>query len=103
MSPNYDSACFHAQQCAEKFLKAALQQANIPFGKTHNLLALLELLLPSEPSVEMLRPSLEYLTAFSVQFRYPGDSADRAVAREAVKHCVSVRLRLMEALGLPVR
>lgn len=25
--PNYDSACFHAQQCAEKLLKAALQQA----------------------------------------------------------------------------
>jgi HEPN domain-containing protein len=21
--PNYDSACFHAQQCAEKYLKAA--------------------------------------------------------------------------------
>ncbi|MFQ5675587.1 MAG: HEPN domain-containing protein [bacterium] len=24
-NPNYDAACFHAQQCAEKYLKAYLQ------------------------------------------------------------------------------
>ncbi len=23
-SPNYDAACFHAQQCAEKYLKSRL-------------------------------------------------------------------------------
>jgi len=39
--PNYDAACFHAQQCAEKYLKAFLQEKGIPFGKTHNLVALL--------------------------------------------------------------
>ena len=44
-APNFDAACFHAQQCAEKYLKALLQEANVPFGKTHNLIALLELLL----------------------------------------------------------
>src|SRR6266852_9206884 len=42
--PNYDSACFHAQQCTEKYLKARLQEAGIPFGKTHDLPALLHLL-----------------------------------------------------------
>ena len=36
-APNHDAVCFHAQQCAEKYLKALLQEANIPFGKTHNL------------------------------------------------------------------
>jgi HEPN domain-containing protein len=25
-SPNYDAVCFHAQQCAEKYLKAVLQE-----------------------------------------------------------------------------
>ncbi len=35
--PNYDAACFHAQQCAEKYLKDLLQEAVTPFGKTHNL------------------------------------------------------------------
>ena len=29
--PNYDAACFHAQQCVEKYLKARLQEANTPF------------------------------------------------------------------------
>jgi HEPN domain-containing protein len=34
--PNYDAVCFHAQQCAEKYLKAFLQEANIAFPKTHD-------------------------------------------------------------------
>lgn len=32
-TPNYDAVCFHAQQCAEKHLKALLQEEAIPFGK----------------------------------------------------------------------
>ncbi len=28
-NPNYDAACFHAQQSAEKYLKARLQEARI--------------------------------------------------------------------------
>jgi HEPN domain-containing protein len=31
--PNYDAVCFHSQQCAEKFLKARLQEADIAFRK----------------------------------------------------------------------
>ncbi len=27
LRPNYDAACFHAQQCAEKYLKARLEEA----------------------------------------------------------------------------
>lgn len=99
-APNYDAACFHAQQCAEKLLKAVLQEAAIPFGKTHNLIALLQLALPVMPRLETLRPHLEFLTAFSVQFRYPGDSADRAVAKAALKHCQSARTQLREELGV---
>lgn len=39
--PNYDAACFHAQQCIEKYLKARLQKENIRFSKTHDLSVLL--------------------------------------------------------------
>ena len=28
---NYDAVCFHSQQCAEKYLKECLQEANIFF------------------------------------------------------------------------
>ena len=32
--PNHDAACFHAQQCVEKYLKALLQECGIAFGRT---------------------------------------------------------------------
>mgnify|MGYP001122928638 FL=1 len=42
-NPSHDGVCFHAQQCAEKYLKARLCEADIRFGKIHDLQALLEL------------------------------------------------------------
>ncbi len=83
-APNYDAVCFHAQQCAEKYLKALLQEADIPFGKTHHLIALLESLLPLKSSWETIRPQLERLNGFAVYVRYPGESADKATALEAL-------------------
>ena len=38
-----DAACFFCQQCAEKYLKARLIEANIAFPRTHDLLQLLNL------------------------------------------------------------
>jgi HEPN domain-containing protein len=100
--PNYDAACFHAQQCAEKYLKARLQEANTPFPRTHDLEQLLVLLLPVEPSWSGMRPALQVLTTYGVQVRYPGTSADRAMAREAFMNARTVSLVVRQALGLPV-
>ena len=36
----HNSVCFHAQQCAEKYLKARLEEAAIGFAHTHDLLML---------------------------------------------------------------
>lgn len=99
-SPNYDASCFHAQQCAEKYLKAKLQESNIRFGRTHNLVTLLELLLPSEPEWDLLRDDLQALNVFAVEFRYPGESASKELAREAIKHCNDVRQCIRQSLGL---
>jgi len=41
-SPNYDAACFHAQQCVEKYLKARLVEAALAFPKSHDLDLLLD-------------------------------------------------------------
>jgi HEPN domain-containing protein len=82
--PNFDAVCFHAQQCAEKYLKALLQEAEVQFGRTHHLIALLDLLVPSFPAWELLRPQLQNLNVYSVSIRYPGESADRAASREAL-------------------
>src|SRR5438309_728249 len=58
-SPNYDGACFHAQQSAEKYLKARLQEAQIRFGKTHDLTDLLTQVLPVEPLWSGLATALD--------------------------------------------
>lgn len=99
-SPNHDLACFLAQQCAEKYLKACLQEAGIPFERTHNLSRLLDLMLPLEPSWEEARPDLQVLTLHAVEVRYPGTCADRTMARAAAAVCRQVRGRARKRLGL---
>lgn len=58
IEPNYDAVCFHAQQCVEKYLKAKLQEANVQFGKIHDLPTLLDLILPIETTWNTLRADL---------------------------------------------
>jgi len=69
--PNHDAVCFHAQQCAEKYLKACLQEADIRFRKTHDLSDLLNSALAVDSSWESLRADLNSLSAFAVEYRYP--------------------------------
>jgi len=57
-NPSYDGACFHAQQCAEKYLEARLCEAGISFSKIHDLVALLEQALDVEPAWEIFRKDL---------------------------------------------
>ncbi|MCK4560950.1 MAG: HEPN domain-containing protein [Calditrichia bacterium] len=98
--PNYDAAGFHAQQCAEKYLKAILQLRNIRFDKVHDLLALLNLCLHVAPELELQKELLSYLNPFSVAFRYPGESATGDQAREAVKAIKKLRPILRKILNL---
>jgi HEPN domain-containing protein len=100
-SPNYDAACFHAQQCAEKYLKARLQEAEIPFPKTHDLTQLLNLLLPIEPLFENLRVFLVPLTSHAVNFRYPGEFSTKEIAKTVVHDCTEARRSLRRSLELP--
>lgn len=99
-NPSYDGACFHAQQCAEKYLKARLAQRGKSFGKIHDLVALLESTLSVEPGWESFREDLAYLSDFAVAFRYPGESADRKAALEARRRCRRFRLAARSSLGL---
>jgi HEPN domain-containing protein len=99
-NPSYDGACFHAQQCAEKYLKARLQEASIPFVKTHDLLALLALTIPIEPMWSAFTPELTNLRVYAVRYRYPGDSADRVEAKLALKQCRFIRKAIRQSLAL---
>lgn len=98
--PNYDAVCFHCQQCAEKYLKARLQQDRILFAKTHNLSVLLDLLLPSYQTWNVLRPDILVLNNFAVIYRYPGETTDLQTARDALERCKRVRDIVRKSLGL---
>jgi HEPN domain-containing protein len=100
--PNYDPACFFAQQCVEKYLKARLVEASLSFPRTHDLEALLEIVLRVEPFWEELRAALTGLTSYAVAFRYPGDSATRAMARTALQDASLARGRIRGGMGLRI-
>jgi len=100
-TPNYDAVCFHAQQCAEKYLKAFLIRHQVPFRPVHDLEVLLGLIVPTRPDFEVIRDALLLLNDYAVDFRYPGEFATKDEARAAVKAMRTVRAFLRQKLGLP--
>jgi HEPN domain-containing protein len=100
--PSYNAACFHAQQCAEKYLKARLFEAGVGFAKTHNLIALLQLVLPLEPGWASWQAPARTLGVYAVDYRYPGNTATKANARDAMRQCRALRRLARLSFGLPM-
>jgi HEPN domain-containing protein len=88
-------------QCAEKYLKGRLEEAGIAFQKTHDLSDLLNQATTIEPGWSTLQPEIDNLNRFSVTFRYPGQSAAKIDAKQAVQDCRKVRDAARIAFGLP--
>lgn len=95
-----DAICFHCQQAAEKYLKARLCEDGIAFPKSHDLVALLKLLIPSYPLWSALSKAAGNLNAYAVSTRYPGDSADLKEARQAKKDAEAIRSEVRQSFGL---
>jgi HEPN domain-containing protein len=68
-----EDACFHAQQCAEKALKALLIHLGIAFPHTHVLETLLDLLKANGVAIPQGVDEAFVLTQYAVQTRYPGE------------------------------
>jgi HEPN domain-containing protein len=89
---DYFTAAFHAQQAAEKFLKAFLVRHQIAFPKTHDLQELIELAARADTGLRAELASAVMLTPFGIEFRYPGEQiADLLTARDALKQAQQVR------------
>jgi len=101
--PLHDVVCFHCQQCAEKYLKALLEELSLTIPKTHNLVSLLPLLTPHHPSLRSLRRGLDYLTRYAVDTRYPGDSASKRQAVAAWRWAEMARTVARNLLGIRPR
>jgi HEPN domain-containing protein len=70
------SLCFHAQQAAEKFLKALLAHRRIAFNRTHDIENLVNRL-PEELGNSLRLHDILDLTEYAVDTRYPFNSFHR--------------------------
>lgn len=68
-----EQLCFHAQQAAEKALKAILIAYEAPIPRTHNLRTLLDLLPAELPLPSDIQEAVG-LSDYAVTSRYPGIS-----------------------------
>ena len=98
--PNHDAVCFHAQQCAEKYLKARLLEEGLPVMRTHDLEILLNQLLPFEAGLADLLQAVRILSAMAVEVRYPGMAADEDDAAEALRSSEKIRNAIRAVLNI---
>jgi len=104
--PAPSAACFHAQQAAEKAIKAVLIYLQIDFERTHDLQAL-RLLIPDDWTDVRELPGLEELSEWAVRGRYPGDwpeptRADALLALEQATVVWNTALQALETHSLDV-
>lgn len=97
--PACDAACYHAQQAAEKWIKAVLHDRGKVFPKTHDLIVLIELAAPALRELINHRRALEQLSTVAVEVRYPGFDADAALADAALATARTTRDACRRELG----
>ncbi len=95
----FDAACFHAQQAAEKSLKAFPAAKQIPFPFTHNLSKLLILCSAVDPSFTILEAQSDSLTPYAVEARYDDEFWPSAQeTTEAIDAAISVFSHVSERI-----
>lgn len=83
--PLITGACFHAQQCAEKYINALLVSKDAEFPKTHDLLMLNNLCSDIGILLEVDPMLLNHLADYAVRTRYPGEEPTLKDAKEAME------------------
>jgi HEPN domain-containing protein len=96
----FDTVCFHAQQCAEKYLKALLVLRSIDFPKTHDLRLLMQRV-PADVELGLFIDEVIPLNRYTIEARYPGDW--EPIDREEAETAVSIARKVRKAVkaGLP--
>jgi len=96
----WDTICFHAQQAAEKSLKAFLVSRGQTVSRIHDLEALLGEAINAGGKLESLEADCRLLTPYAVMFRYPGTGPDPSEdeARAALAATARIYERVREVL-----
>ena len=97
---DYDSVGFHAQQAAEKFVKAFLVRHQIEFPKSHDIALLRQLVARVDPRLAEKLATADVLTPYGVEFRYPGDlpSVSHDEGKKALRLAEQARDLILESL-----
>ena len=95
----FDTICFHAQQCTEKYLKGLLIFLGVSFPKAHDLRLLLQLV-QTRTSLELKISEVVSLNRYTIEARHPGDwePIDREEAKRALSIVHKVREKVRERL-----
>jgi HEPN domain-containing protein len=101
----YDTACYHAQQAVEKYLKALLAFASdAPIPRTHNLEDLCSLCLEALPSWDPPGADVVALTPFAVESRYDFEFwPEKGEAEAALRLAERVRSSVLAAVPVGAR
>ena len=94
------TVCFHAQQCAEKYLKAMLVSKKRKFSKVHDLLVLNDQCTKAGIFLGVAPRDLNTLSDYAVRVRYPGQDPTPDEAREALTIARAVRRCARKFLGV---
>jgi HEPN domain-containing protein len=98
--PLAGTASFHCQQCAEKYLKAFLQEHRARFERKHDLLPLDDLCIKIDKDFVKIRAELESLENYAVAIRYPGAYASVELAEKAFDAAERVRKFIRKKLKI---
>jgi HEPN domain-containing protein len=84
-------SCYHAQQCAEKSLKACLILNDIDPPRIHDLLELNQLCTAQEPGFATVQQYCVLLNPYGVHVRYPNELAvDDTLAKLAIENAAKL-------------
>ncbi len=95
---------FHAQQCAEKYLKAYLSFKGKEIAKIHDLVSLHQFCFEIDSTFSIIKNDLIYLDGFAVAPRYPDEFAEYEIsdAITAIECCNRSREICRRLLNLKI-
>jgi HEPN domain-containing protein len=92
---DYGNVGFHAQQAAEKFIKALLVRHQIEFPKSHDIAVLRKLVARVDQDLADRLAAADVLTPYGVEFRYPGEPP---LSRDQGRHALKLGEQAREAV-----
>ncbi len=97
-APNFEAVCYHAKECALHYLRARLEEAEVPFPTTPHLVVLLELCLDLESGWDEYRENLRFLMTSANQVLEPVSRVNLKTATQALEMAKAFREQARDSL-----